>query len=210
MIGRGTEPMLDRVMLWFRPSRVLGLLLFAELVVFVLFAGWELIWFQFTFFGHPPPALDTQKWILLITLASALTGWIITAMVTVRNSIKQHTINALLQSRLSATYMAHADVVNRNFIAPDGSLMPLLQSELETQSDATQAKLNSLRYILNYIEFISVGIRYGDLHESLLKSSLRGIVLNAFRFSEAYIKHSQKANTKAYENLVWLRNRWIK
>lgn len=202
--------MLDRIMLWFRPSRVLGLLLFAELVVFVLFAGWELIWFQFTFFRHRPPALDTQKWILLITLASALTGWIITAMVTVRNSIKQHTINALLQSRLSATYMAHADVVNRNFLAPDGSLMPLLPSELEAQSDATQAKLNSLRYILNYIEFIAVGIRYGDLHESLLKSSLRGIVLNAFRFSEAYIKHSQKANMKAYENLVWLRNRWIK
>ena len=210
MIGREGKLMLDRIMLWFRPSRVLGLLLFAELVIFVLFAGWELIWFQFTFFDHLPPALDTQKWILLITLVSALTGWIITAMVTVRNSIKQHTINALLQSRLSATYMAHADVVNRNFIAPDGSLMPLLQSELETQSDATQAKLNSLRYILNYIEFISVGIRYGDLHESLLKSSLRGIVLNAFRFSEAYIKHSQKANTKAYENLVWLRNRWIK
>jgi hypothetical protein len=106
--------------------------------------------------------------------------------------------------------MAHADVVNRNFIAPDGSLRPLLQAELEVQSDATQAKLNSLRYILNYIEFISVGIRYGDLHESLLKSSLRGIVLNAFRFSEAYIKHSQKANTKAYENLVWLKDRWIK
>jgi hypothetical protein len=202
--------MLDRIMLWFRPSRVLGLLLFAELIVFVLFAGWELIWFQFTFLGHPPPVLDTQRWILLITLASALTGWIITAMVTVRNSIKQHTINALLQSRLSATYMAHADVVNRNFLAPDGSLMPLLQSELEAQSDATQAKLNSLRYILNYIEFISVGIRYGDLHESLLKSSLRGIVLNAFQFSEAYIKHSQKVNMKAYENLVWLRNRWIR
>ena len=210
MIGREGKLMLDRIMLWFRPSRVLGLLLFAELVIFVLFAGWELIWFQFTFFGHPPPSLDTQKWILLITLVSALTGWIITAMVTVRNSIKQHTINALLQSRLSATYMAHADVVNRNFIAPDGSLRPLLQSELQVQSDATQAKLNSLRYILNYIEFISVGIRYGDLHESLLKSSLRGIVLNAFRFSEAYIKHSQKANSKAYENLVWLRDRWIK
>jgi hypothetical protein len=210
MTGREGQPMLDRIMLWFRPSRVLGLLLFAELVIFVLFAGWELMWFQFTFLGHPPPALDTQKWILLITLASALTGWIITAMVTVRNSIKQHTINALLQSRLSATYMAHADVVNRNFIAPDGSLRPLLQSELQVQSDATQAKLNSLRYILNYIEFISVGIRYGDLHESLLKSSLRGIVLNAFRFSEAYIKHSQKANTKAYENLVWLKDRWIK
>lgn len=210
MIGREGKLMLDRIMLWFRPSRVLGLLLFAELVIFVLFAGWELIWFQFTFFDHLPPALDTQKWILLITLVSALTGWIITAMVTVRNSIKQHTINALLQSRLSATYMAHADIVNRNFIAPDGSLKPLLQTELEVQSEATQAKLNSLRYILNYIEFISIGIRYGDLHESLLKSSLRGIVLNAFRFSEAYIKHSQKANTKAYENLVWLRNRWIK
>ncbi|MBN9126725.1 MAG: hypothetical protein J0I90_03950 [Nitrosospira sp.] len=66
--------MLDRIMLWFRPSRVLGLLLFTELIAFVLFAGWELVWFQFTFFSHPPPALDTQKWILLITLASALTG----------------------------------------------------------------------------------------------------------------------------------------
>jgi hypothetical protein len=204
------QAMFERIMLWFRPSRVLGLLLFVELVAFVLFAGWELIWFRLTFFGHLPPALDTQKWILLITLASALTGWIITAMVNVRNSIKQHTINTLLQSRLSATYMAHADIVNRNFIAPDGSLKPLLQTELEVQSEATQAKLNSLRYILNYIEFISIGIRYGDLHESLLKSSLRGIVLNASRFSEAYIKHSQKANMKAYENLVWLRNRWMK
>ncbi|MGH8761983.1 MAG: DUF4760 domain-containing protein [Nitrosospira sp.] len=199
----------DSIARWFRPSRVLGLLLFAELVIFLLLAGWELVWFQKTLLGHFPPDLDTQKWILLITLVSALTGWIITAMVNVRNSIKQHTINTLLQSRLSATYMAHADIVNRNFIAPDGTLNPLLQAELESQSDTVQIKLNSLRYILNYIEFISIGIRYGDLHESLLKSSLRGIVLNAYKFSEVFIMHSQKINIKAYENLVWLRNRWI-
>lgn len=203
------QAMLNSIVLWFRPSRVLGLLLFAELVIFVLFAGWELVWFQNTFLGNPPPGLDTQKWILLITLASAITGWIITAMVNVRNSIKQHTINTLLQSRLSATYMAHADIVNKNFIAPDGTLRPLQQSELEAQSDATQIKLNSLRYILNYIEFISIGIKYGDLHESLLKSSLRGIVLNAYKFSEVYIRHSQKINIRAYENLMWLRNRWV-
>ncbi len=200
----------DGIMLWFRPSRVLGLLLFAELVIFLLFAGWEFLWFRNTFLGHLPPALDAQKWILLITFVSALTGWIITAMVNVRNSIKQHTISALLQSRLSATYMAHADIVNRNFIAPDGTLKPLLQPELESQGDTAQTKLNSLRYILNYIEFISIGIRYGDLHESLLKSSLRGIVLNAYKYSEVFIAHSQKTNIRAYENLVWLRNRWIR
>ncbi|MBA2659170.1 MAG: hypothetical protein H0U72_06380 [Nitrosospira sp.] len=56
--------MLNSIVLWFRPSRVLGLLLFAELVIFVLFAGWELIWFQNTFLDNPPPGLDTQKWIL--------------------------------------------------------------------------------------------------------------------------------------------------
>lgn len=201
--------MLDSIVLWFRPSRVLGLLLFTELVIFILFTGWELIWFQKTFLGNSPPNLDTQNWMLLISLASAITGWIITAIVNVRNSIKQHTINTLLQSRLSATYMAHADVVNKNFIAQDGTLKPLQQSELELQSDATQVKLNSLRYVLNYIEFISIGIRYGDLHESLLKSSLRGIVLNAYKFSEVYIRHSQKINIRAYENLRWLRNRWV-
>ena len=194
------QAVLDSIVLWFRPSRVLGLLLFTELVIFILFAGWELIWFQKTFLGNSPPNLDTQNWMLLISLASAITGWIITAIVNVRNSIKQHTINTLLQSRLSATYMAHADVVNKNYIAQDGTLKPLQQSELELQSDATQVKLNSLRYVLNYIEFISIGIRYGDLHESLLKSSLRGIVLNAYKFSEVYIRHSQKINIRAYEN----------
>jgi uncharacterized membrane protein (DUF485 family) len=203
------QSVLDSIVLWFRPSRVLGLLLFTELVIFILFTGWELIWFQKTFLGNSPPNLDTQNWMLLISLASAITGWIITAIVNVRNSIKQHTINTLLQSRLSATYMAHADVVNKNFIAQDGTLKPLQQSELELQSDATQVKLNSLRYVLNYIEFISIGIRYGDLHESLLKSSLRGIVLNAYKFSEVYIRHSQKINIRAYENLRWLRNRWV-
>ena len=55
------QAMFERIMLWFRPSRVLGLLLFVELVAFVLFAGWELIWFRLTLFGHLPPALDTQK-----------------------------------------------------------------------------------------------------------------------------------------------------
>ena len=50
------QAMFERIMLWFRPSRVLGLLLFVELVVFVLFAGWELIWFRLTFSAifHPP------------------------------------------------------------------------------------------------------------------------------------------------------------
>ena len=61
------------------------------------------------------PAPQITNWGILIAALVAMVGWLVTSIITTRNSIKQHTVTTLLQTRLSAEYMKHAAIVNNFF-----------------------------------------------------------------------------------------------
>ncbi|RYH37899.1 MAG: DUF4760 domain-containing protein [Alcaligenaceae bacterium] len=127
------------------------------------------------------------------------------AMTTIRNSVKQHTINTLLQSRLSATYMAHAEAVGDHF-AQFVASKQLNPASTRTPVDDIPKK--SIGYILNYFEFIAIGIRHGDLDESVLKSSMRSMLTRTVHLVDILIKNAVQENPRAYCHLVWLYGRW--
>lgn len=146
---------------------------------------------------------------LFATFLAAI-GWTITSLVTLRNSVKQHTMNTLLQSRLSATYMEHVKSVNGMYTS-NGRIIPLTASEVRRPPMGVE--FGSLNYMLNYFEYVAVGIRHGDLHEGLLKASLRGIVCNIYCVAEKLIEERRAELgpyrvSRSYENLCWLHNRW--
>jgi hypothetical protein len=88
----------------FRPSRILAVLLFAAIGIFLGFVIWQL---------RPLDVqlkLNPSQWVVAVAAWSAVIGWMTNALVTVRNSVKQHTINTLLQSRLSTAYMTKAAI----------------------------------------------------------------------------------------------------
>lgn len=190
----------------FKPSQVLGLLLVGEAIFFALFVNWFVVGAPVVYLPYKPPDFDSQKWILTVAAMAAMVGWTVSSLVTVKNSIKQHTINTLLQSRLSETYMKRAGEVNAHFTTSAGQVVNVKTEEIGTTEATT--KLECLRYILNYFEFIAVGIRYGDLHEGLLKSSLRGMLCKTYEVADAYVKHLRTDNPKVYEHLEWLYKRW--
>jgi len=196
----------NRLIFVLKPSRVLGFMLSGEAILFLLFVIWVSSGCLICPVSYRPPVYESQKWILTGGAMTAMFGWTVSAFVTVRNSVKQHTINTLLQSRLSATYMERAETLSKFFTKPDGSL--ILVNEDDIVNPESQKKMEALRYVLNYFEFISVGVRHGDLDEDLLKSSLRGMLCKVFWMAQVHVQFQRKEAPLVYEHLEWLYSRW--
>lgn len=194
-----------------RPSIWLGFLLFGLVFCGVSLFFWERAGVLLFFWRPKPIDLDKAPGVAVFASFLAAIGWTVSSLVTLRNSVKQHTMSTLLQSRLSATYMEHVKNVNSSFFSKHGELIPLTKEEVASPSEGIA--LASLNYLLNYFEFIAVGIRHGDLDEALLKSSLRGMVCSIYCVASALIDarrselgHGRKS--RSYENLCWLHDRW--
>lgn len=206
--------MLKATSFYLRPGVMLGLLLFAGWMLFFSFFAWEKIFLNWCVFGFSQPKLVVTNWLLIFSTLFAVTGWIISAMMTLRNSIKQHTVNTVLQSRLSATYMGNAETINTTLFSPTA---PKDSVSVEYLTDpANLAILKSVHYVLNYLEFVSVGIRLGDLDEKILCFTMRGIVLRLYEKVLPYMKHMREddgvkvGKPEQLEHVTWLYQRWKK
>lgn len=149
--------------------------------------------------------VDAKAWVTIVGVYLAAVGWLTSAIVTVRNSVKQHTITTLLQTRLSATYMERAKKA-LDFYS-NGNYSP--RSPAPSQAIKAASEKFEIEYVLNYLEFLAVGVRCADLHEDVLKKSMRGIVVRFTKTSEHYIADLRQQHGPAtYDNLVWLYVRW--
>lgn len=198
------------------PSPVLYVLLAVVLMSLVLFVRSQV---QGSLLGIEMPQfnLDQREWIILLGVFGAITGWVISSIVAVRNSIRQHTMNILLQSRLSQTYVDRASLVHARYFHPLG-IRYLTEEEVHTS--APEAQLPALRYVLSYLEFIAVGIRFGDLDEKLMRRTLRDLVCSLYEISGALLKVSRQGpvvggvprsatTPTTLDNLSWLYDYWF-
>jgi len=188
------------------PSLMLGFLLWLVILVSTIFVVWEMTGYIYFFYVEPPNLIKAH-WAVLLGVLAAVTGWIITSWINTRNSIKQHTINTLLSSRLSTEYMKNAREVNSTFFGPKFTLYPLTAEEVATRPK--HLKLSELNYVLNYLEFISAAVKHGDLDEKLMRLTLRGMLCNFYEVAWEYIRAAQVGNPKSYENLNWLYRYWF-
>lgn len=186
-----------------RPSRVLGLCLLAFFVFVVGVMAWQ--------FNGPNPyfyrKFTASMWVGFLSASVAVMTWGGTSYLTLRNSLKQHTITTLLQMRLSATYMGYADTVSKHFVDYDQRHKKDLRLP-EVEKPVDNLDLNALRYILNYFEFLAIGVSRGDFDDDMLRSSLRSILRKNVEMSRSYIRESQEGNPRLYEHLAWLHDEW--
>ena len=183
-----------------KPSSLLGFVLLAALLLTILFCFWQL-W------------LDRGSWIklkgehLLAATGVIVAIWVglLAAWVSLHTSIRQHTVTTLLDSRLSETYMKYADILSSHYSAYEArkSANPAIREKPTDNVD-----ILALRYILNYFEFISIGVMRGDFDENTLKDSLRSILRKNVSMSMAWIRIEQSNNERLYINLMWLYHRW--
>jgi hypothetical protein len=84
------------------------------------------------------------------------------------------------------------------------------QKNLPYLNDDDGPLRDSLRMVLNHYEFISAGIRNGDLDETLIRDSERGTILNLFEGSRGYIDglRTTRRRRATFEHLEWLHKRW--
>lgn len=152
-----------------------------------------------------PLTLSQQSIITMGSIVAAVTGWIITSWVSLRNTKRQHTITVLLQSRLSQAYQQRMkDAIAIYPVTPNLTLF----QECDLNCPEKKEAIEGIKYLLNYFEFIAVGIKYGDLDEKTLRQSMRGILNTLVTISDIYIKYSIKKYPLVYEHLLWLNNKW--
>lgn len=157
---------------------------------------------------------------MILTAFVALAGWVCSALVAIRNSVKQHTVSTLLQSRLSAVFQERGERLVDLLTDDNGDCRTLTEQHIAALSPR---EIASVRYLLNYYEFIAVGIRHGDLDERLLEQTIRGIVCSLVAATRLYIvlgrtrEHETKTGSRrrrrtpelrVYENLLWLYDKW--
>ncbi|MTD34002.1 DUF4760 domain-containing protein [Paludibacterium denitrificans] len=194
-----------------RPSRALGLLLIFVSCAYFIFAAWHFLLPKT--FPLTSSEFNAQSWVTLTAAYAAVAGWITSSMVTIRNSIKQHTINTLLQTRLSAKYMENVEMLNKCFMTASGKTRKMSLELIASEDTNDKEKVAAVRYILNYLEFIAIGIKNGDLDEMLMKSSLRSILIGVYDISEPFIIQRRNItnppNNRIFADFTWLYDRWI-
>ena len=196
-----------------KPGYWLGFFFWAVILVGVAAAGLELMQalqkvdVDDRFFGF-----DGTKWLAFLGGWGAIVGALTSARIAIQNTVKQHTITTLLQMRMSETYMLRAQEVSKRYLISGGIF---LVTPEEAKNSSPEAKIGELTYVLNYLEFIASAIRYGDLDESLMRESLRGMVCNNFETAHTLIQHKRQdgvrngSNPNLYEHLEWLYRRWF-
>lgn len=184
-----------------RPSRVLGLLICA---VVGSFSGF--VWWQVNLIESDSRALFANQWVLAFGAFTAMVGWMVSSLVTVRNVVKQHTVSTLLQSRLAAAYVEKLRLVNTNYSKIGEAVTAIPEADM---TDGTKAEqIDAMRYLLNHFEFIALAIRYGDLDEVLMKGSMQGIVCNLAKVGGPLIDKAVKKEAGNFYHLRWLVQRW--
>lgn len=147
----------------------------------------------------------------------ALATWHRTHKLTIARSRKQHTIKILFETRLSDEFrLLHEsrethhppfrDVTYedwerlRDDIARAGPNDRHLHQRKES--------LTSLLELLNYYEFLAIGIRMEDLDEEMLRGTVRSMMCNLVDDCRDLIAGLRVHSPTAFDNLCWLYDRW--
>lgn len=156
----------------------------------------------------------------IITLGGivvAIAQWHRTHRYNIARSRKQHTINILFETRLSseirelnesreAYYPAFTDVFYKDW-------KRLRDETARAGPNAWQLReknrsLTSLLELLNYYEFVAIGVRLEDLDEEMLHGTLRSIMCNLVDDCRYLIAGLRVRSPTAFDNLCWLYERW--
>ena len=169
----------------------------------------------------------------------AICWWIIRSDQAKLATKKNHTLNILLQSRLSSSYqekLSEAGTLytsDNNFpdldhMSPDekkkyerivqyyGMMMTpgtiiLPGGEIFEVDDSVvkvAVSVKGLIYLINYFEFLAVGIEKDDIYEPLIEECLKGIALSLKSRSIHLIKHFQEKDAETWEYFLLMCSRW--
>jgi len=170
-----------------------------------------------------PSRLESPKEGALLTLAPmigpilALLLLFIQLQVTSHARRTNHSMQALLQMRMSEVYQRHISKVTESYPGRKKSVISASDVEMfhsadpNTLTEEDSAKIEAIFsqiYVLNYFEFLAYGVKAFTMDEELLYGTLASIILQNWKRSKNLIAHVRHNNPKCYENLHELIEKW--
>lgn len=147
-------------------------------------------------------------------LAAALATYVLTSRAQQRQARIRHSFDVLFQVRMSQEFRVQRE--RRHAIFPEDTEISWHDWKRARDGDLTtrhsraeqRAGAEALLFLLNYYEFLALGIAMGDLDEEMLRRSLRGIMCNMEDDARFVIAGVRGVNPLAYDNLCRLYESW--
>lgn len=137
----------------------------------------------------------------------AAVGWGVSAWIAHRNNTSRYTLE-IVAARFAQTAFTDAlRAFNKHL------RMRLINRSLANQftisiNDEEIFAIQGLRYLLNYFEFISVGVLEGELDERIVDRTLRGNLVDIYDLSAPYIIELQRENPRTLQHFTTLRRHY--
>ncbi len=199
-----------------RSSVQLTLVLILIGIFFLNIVFWK-IWFaEYAFLSfsikNTAGNVKTTALATLLSASAAVSGWVFTSRVQIINATKAHAMQALMNSRNSTIYTEKvekatyvASKIKEKHKLKDGDQIVVSENDyLELEPD----ERNAIHYLLNFLEFISVGVRHNNMDEELIKGSLKSILKNNYIMFEPVIEYVRKRSPSNYTEMETLHKRW--
>ncbi len=173
---------------------------------------------QHTVFGllseAPAGSSKLTSFVAFLSAIAAIAGWIFTSRLQIINATKTHAMQVLMNSRTSTAYVGKVDdamklrakVKEENGWTEKDRIFVSKERYLELKADERSA----VHYLLNFLEFIAVGIRHNNLDEDMLKGSFKSILTNNYLLFHPIILHIREQTPSNYTELEVLFLRWDK
>lgn len=168
-------------------------------LAFVLFFFFDL--------GHTDKPTHAIFFVGALTVVLGTLGWIANVYVSQHNARRQHTMNVLLAHSLSKSFRSSMDTINRSF--------PKQASISATVfSDGDEDTQSAIKYVLNYYEFIALGVDHGDLDEKIMEDAYSGIICGFYERAEPLVTalrgEDEKGDAKRPKVLHHLRSVYLR
>lgn len=189
-----------------------GPIFYVSLIVlaFIFILLFREVWAEFKSPSEmSPESLEMLGYSIAATVA--IFGWFIQHQLTRQHNKVSHSLNILLQMRVSEEFQRHMKAANEFYSSRTRlkiSDADITKYHSEDKLDDKIKSIESHIYLLNYYEFLAYGIKSGTLDEELLFQTLGGIVIGHFDRAEAVIRKARELSPKVYESLVNLEDRW--
>lgn len=171
---------------------------------------------QHTIFGllseAPAGSSKLTSFVAFLSAIAAIAGWIFTSRLQIINATKTHAMQVLMNSRTSTAYVAKVDdamklrakVKEENGWTEKDRIYVSKEKYLDLKAEERSA----VHYLLNFLEFITVGIRHNNLDEDMLKGSFKSILTNNYLLFHPIILYIREQTPSNYTELEVLFLRW--
>jgi len=161
---------------------------------------------------------DQKLLLALSVLVSSVlisTGWFTQAILQKIAHRRQHTVNTLMQSRLSETYQTRLNNLQKQvkgqMYVSEATAIAFCKLGTNGGAELNENDEELLRdslYIANYFEYLAISIKRNDLDNELLYDCWNVILSNIERKLFYLLVHLRKKDQNIFCNFAWLCEYW--